>query len=316
MTAPPPNLPLNPGPLNAAVPLPWAPPIQPAQGPKWPTITAIAQLQQGGPRACSWRESGPGADYRSDGWQDYTMTPNATSPNLIGVRNVVFVFQRHSGSGPNAVDAFNYFAANALVGARFHASYRRNKQGLQGRTVIILMTRHNHSAAVPMPAQAASVGQASWPMFVETMDRLEAIRTMPAAQLPGGQHLIQPDLYFVSRSISSLTCLPGMPGWGSFLNAFPAWQNNIQLVYQVRMNWPHPDIQPQGQYAVPWNPDTVFNIKWVDFSLRAYITQGGPQWIATILQWQNEEWGARTMQLVPWLGSHIKYTRGNGRLQI
>lgn len=307
--------------MNPAVPLPWAAPVQPAQGPQWPTIAAISQVQQGGPSACSWRESGPGADYRTDGWQDYSSAANAARPNLIGVQNVVFVFQRCSGNGPNPNDITNYYAANALVGARFHDSYRRQNQGLsqglQGRTVIILMTRTRHSAAMPMPAYPPSTGvQTSWPMFLETMNCLEAIRQMPAAQLPGGHQHPAPHLYFISRSMSSLTCLPGMPGWAGFLNAFPAWQSRIQIVYQVRMDWPHPDMRPQGHHTVPWGLDTVFNIKWVDFSLTAFVTQVGPRWISTILLWQTEEWGARTKQLPLWLENHIRYTRGNGRLQI
>ena len=170
-------------------------------------------------------------------------------PNLVGVSHVIFVFQHCSGA-PN--QEAEHYAANALVGTRMHDSLRLNGQCLEGSTMIITMAAHGTEAIDPIPVYSSPPDEdEGWDGFIETMEELSAIQSGP--DVPP-----RATLWFVSRSISSLTCMLGL-GWLGFTHRFAAWVPYIHLVYQVTNDWPAPDLAPAGDSACrgPQTPSTT-----------------------------------------------------------
>ena len=272
----------------------------------WPTIQAVATqpVQNGPPTVCCWRESGPGqADTRPGGWTPSSV--QGVQPDLNGVSDVIMVFQRLSG--PGTPNMHEYYAANALVGARIHDGLRLQGNGLPGRTLIICTTRHSHSATEPMPLRAPTPGtnQASWLMFIETMEPLDRLPQLPR-------------VWFVSCSISSLSCAPGL-GWANFWARYGnRWRHNLFVVYQVKADWPAPDAAPaiEAVNFVPWTFDPVFQIKFVGIPLAHLIGGGGPAWKVQILIETAEEYAARTMGCSQVRADQVRYGRGRNRLAV
>lgn len=281
----------------------WTPPNQPLNGPGFPSIANV--LAAAGPptSACSFRET-PNhlADARPGGWTPMT---DGHMGILQGRQNIIFVFMRFS-STKTSVEENLCRAGSAIVGARLHDTIRIQGQHMMGRTLIFLLDMKQKGGEpfqVFKPVPANSVG---WPFFTTIMENLDRL-------YPGQQ---KPNLWLVSRSISSLPLLPNVD-WVPFLQRWPAWWPFLRLIYQINTRFPNPDQPPTPAITPPWNADPVYALKWVEMPLHPFVTPtpAEPVWYAVIRHWLAEEYWCRRAGLDEVRAQQIRM-RGYGRLSI
>ncbi|KAK5208408.1 hypothetical protein LTR41_005634 [Exophiala xenobiotica] len=78
--------------------------------------------------------------------------------------------------------------------------------------------------------------EAEWPAYLELMEDLDVLYNGAQAR---------PILWFVSRSVSSVTIHPN--GWTPFLDRFSQWHSHIHLIYVCKEMSELPQSQTLGQ---------------------------------------------------------------------
>ena len=265
--------------------------------------------------SCCFREADLAhpEDYSHPG--DWTPMTEADIPKVIRNRqDIIIVFRRFSSNPERstAEDEQRCRAASAIVGNRLHQTTEGGQPIMQGRTLIILMdSRHALVDGVLMPAYTAHLPKDPvynhWPLFPTIMEELDWFYSRMDTTLPR--------LWFVSRSLTSLTFMP-LAGFTNFLQRWLAWWPKIRLVYQTNKRWPHDDQSrlPHDNTPPFWE-DHVYGIKSVAVPLREAVQMGPllPVWLRTMDAWLWDDYCARCGAMGE-EGSRIVKQRAAGRL--
>lgn len=261
------------------------------------------------------------------------------------LENIVIIVQRFDDV-PTSEHLKQFYAANAAIASRIqrkaHIAEDEGHIGLGGPALHILITHDSlPTADFVMPAyQPAPVqgddesigGHNHIPLLVEVMEKLDEVYPKNPTYPPDAcletypttmDMLIarRPHVHFVSRSLSSLS--PAPQGWSAFLHRFSSWASHMTLIYQLRSDWPSPDIDfPKDDPRRPaYAEDAVYSVKYLTMPLARFDKYIGPEaqpeepkrW-TTVKGWMVEEFSADTGAVPPEVAKKVKLNRGRNRL--